>query len=120
MTEPRDRDEIRQLISTSQDIHRWLDEEDVPPFGELEQLQAKQQQLREQIDMIANKAMRTSESQALLQQCVQLDREALFKMTERKVWIGKQLHGIRDGNKAREAYLTSYAQTEGYFVDKHK
>lgn len=86
----------------------------------LEQLQQRQNELRDAIDLAA-KQTKTNDfaHRRLVEECMQLEREIQTKFTAYYTEISAEIRQLQNATKARTYYQKVYSQYDGYFIDKH-
>ncbi|MFC0212899.1 hypothetical protein ACFFK0_10540 [Paenibacillus chartarius] len=112
---------FEQLRDSAQSILVWLDaEDDDRQAEEITKIQLRQEDLRNQIDSMAQQTAQTPAVKKLIAECIALESEANLRMQALKQWLSEQIVDMRNGVRVRDAYQRRLPQYEGYFVDKHK
>jgi hypothetical protein len=90
---------------------------------QLEILQSEQKKITSQLQLLFTESREESVPDHIVElgkECIQLETVNVEKLVHYKKTVSNQLQSISGANVIRNSYNTTYLQSSGFFVDKHK
>lgn len=117
-------DECISWLGELQEISKRILQLDLENEHDVEQLillQAKQAELRSAMSTPEHSRVMSSGSlRSLLEECLQIESEVNSKLAaQREIYRG-HIEKMQAAQRTKQAYYQSYAQSDGFFIDRKK